>query len=283
MSTFRRGKYGYKSFTRASKFRRTMRGRRMGKAPISRAAYRVNGRGYHPFGQVGRPYSSVPQDYKMVDQAQAATAIPGGASGTGAGLQVFLNGVVVGAGFYNRVGRQICMKSLELMYEFSPTNSNVAAQPDLRTRILIYYDRQPNNAAPTIAQVLTTYNSHGTAFSNVWSFSNPTMKDRFVILRDIRLVLPPIGANGVLVTDSPFQRLVNNEHSKGADQINAMSGSIFLPLKDLMSTYSASTDPAVIGDCTTGALFVHYVTEDSSAATPAWQVRTSARLRYIDC
>jgi len=286
MGTYRRS-YRSTGGLRFSHGRRSLRfgaGRSYsrGAMTLRRAARTGVGKGYHPYGRPGRPYSSIASDYKSVD-----VYVPPATLATSGGVSerlVLLNGLQAGAGFFNRVGRQIQMKSVEIMYEFD--NDGSTNQDASRARLICFYDRQPNGAQPTPAQLLTGYDQAGTAITsgNPWSFPNPTNKDRFVILKDIRLNFPDTVAGGATESNSGFAMwAMNNQHDKGAQAVNALQGSFFLSMKDMMTTYTGVND-GTVGALQTGALFLMALVENNNVAGPTgWIFAASSRLRYVDC
>lgn len=181
-----------------------------------------------------------------------------------------VNGVQEGSSFYNRIGRRIAMKSLHLVGSFA-FNQGMSTGGEY-DRVMLIYDRQPNGAAPTIADVLTDYNNAGATSTTSLSALNMNNSDRFMVLRDIRLATfendaasPPNALNEAFI-DYTTNRVNVNE---------------FVKLKGLETHYRATTNPAVIGDIATGALWV--VTFGSiPVATAPLDFNFQTRLRYWD-
>lgn len=135
------------------------------------------------------------------------------------------NGVAQGTGGSQRIGQQICSKSVSYHINVdqattTPVSANV--------RIIIFWDKQPNGANPTVAQLI-----QGTADIN--AFLNVSNKERFVVLRNLMFSL---SVNGM-----------NTDFKEGHIKLN------------MLTTFTdAGTIPR------TGGLFVYFVSD--AAANP---------------
>lgn len=174
----------------------------------------------------------------------------------------FLNCMVNGAELHQRVGRKIYMKSLHLHGAVTGFGASINQQSF--GRIIIFYDAQPNAAAPTIAGLLQDANAGGA--TNPYSHLNLTNRQRFKILRDYRLILGPTNANA-LVTNI-------NDPIKNSYLID-----IFIKLRGLEAIYNG-TNGGTIADITSGSIGVTFIS-DSGAATD-YELLYSSRLRYYD-
>jgi len=102
--------------------------------------------------------------FNFVDSNVATTAI---GAGLGFSVPLLLNGLQLGTGGSNRIGRSILMKTIYIW----------AAQAGTQSRHIILYDKQANGAAPAIAdvfQVTTTARSP----------LNYSYLDRFALIYD---------------------------------------------------------------------------------------------------
>lgn len=289
---------GYRRGRSASKYKRKYRTLKRARGYAAARRY-PRARGYHPYGQMMRPYSSVPRDFKTFDTlGQSYTGRRNPFPFSSAGRFWALNTVINGASFWQRVGRQICMKSLELFYEIRTTGTNIIDTFRTCNRLLVVYDRQPNGAPPLISQILaevgqtTTAGGTNTPFgiltANPWAEPNPVYKDRFVVLRSVKGILPPVGAGGAtrFDQDRAGEDFVMLPADNGThDQIGAtgmMTGHLFIPLKNLMTTFIDSTGG--IGDIATGALWLIVQNDDQVAgAASTWGLNFNCRLKYMDC
>lgn len=180
-----------------------------------------------------------------------------------------LNGIAEGSSFFNRIGRRITMKSI--CVEGHIVNSGVESGDALDyIRILLVYDRQPNGAVPSLADVITNVNQAGTGETNPFGFPNYTNLDRFRILRDYRLGMFDTGnaaglteANSAVVNQTePTQRI-----------------KFFVNLKDAETRYGLTT--GVIGAINSGSLLLVMAGSQAAADAP-YSFRFNARLRYRD-
>jgi len=95
-------------------------------------------------------------ELKNVDFSGAAFLSAGS---TTASLEGLINGVAVGAGTDQRVGRRVTMKSLWVRWNFTMQSTSVGTSP---FRILIVYDKQPNGGTqPAATLVLQTNDING--------------------------------------------------------------------------------------------------------------------------
>lgn len=179
-----------------------------------------------------------------------------------------LNLIRVGSTFCNRIGRKIEMQSLRVAGRLD-TLRTVADEE--YTRILIVYDRQANGALPAIADILQTTDQATANTTTSFSGVNLNNRDRFVILRDERIVTPSATVTAGVITNlgvvDPVHRLTNFDW--------------YIKMKGLLTQYKADSAPAVIGDIATGSLLL--VTFGATAAgSEGWAVALESRLRYLD-
>ncbi len=173
-------------------------------------------------------------EFKSIDIAASGTV------STTAGF-VLLNGTAPGDDFDTRDGRVIRMKSIQITLTYF-INSNATLT---FIRILVFIDKQPNEATPTITQLLDT--------SSIVSFRNLDFRKRFIILKDDIVAMTIQGAN----------RLGSWKYYK---QIDAKT------------QYDADTT-GTIADITTNAIFLMLV---SSEGTNLPNVTRVSRVRFID-
>jgi len=227
----------------------------------------------HSLGRGGRVGSAalytktVPQmrtlELKSVDTANATYTL------NTTGQFTVLNVPVNGAAFYNRIGNEIEMKSLHLIGNITAT-ANAGSAPGEYARIMVVYDRQPNGAAPSTADLLTSYASAGTTTSTVFDHLNPNNKERFLVLMDDRLAF----ADSLKATAANAATQGAVDFSKNEVNINR-----FIKLRGLTTRYKAST--GAIGDISIGSLLL-FTFGSIAAGTEAYGVNLSARLRFTD-
>jgi len=175
-----------------------------------------------------------------------------------------LNGIQAGAGFYNRIGSRIEMKSLQINGFLGPAVGASSTTP-ANLRMLIVYDRQPTGALPVISDILQDRLQTGVAITGGLSHINLDNRDRFSILRDVRWAMPTTTA-GVLTGVA-----------SGVGE--PWTVNLFLKLKGLGVHYKSTTNPTTIADIATGALYACWVAETNDSD---WVIEAGFRLRYDD-
>lgn len=212
------------------------------------------------------PSAPARTEIKTCDVFNAAGPGPIVANVDSAGSLTLLNGIQAGSSFYNRVGRKINMKSLHLIGSFQPTGSNVTT-PEY-ARVMVIYDRQPNGAAPTASSILTSYDNAGNQLGTSYAHLNPTNSDRFRVLADVRMVMP----DGKTTAET-------SQEAGLVDQSGPVNVNRFIKLRGLETVYKASSNPAVVGDISTGSLYLFTFGYNGTGAS---QFAFTTRLRYYD-
>lgn len=198
--------------------------RRAYKARRSGAAYR------HPrrtrVATPGRALSMVPMrktaELKYADIQQHQTDV------IDTGTFILLNGIGQGLEAYNRVGRQILMKQLDLKLSFTQQNGAVNAQ---QLRYMVVYDRQSNGAVFTNANLLDN------SVALLWwtrKPTNPDNRDRFEILLDRTLQInPTLLEQSAPVFDHRLQLTLPTQYNgAGATVASITTGSLYLVFFD---------------------------------------------------
>lgn len=192
--------------------------------------------------------------------------------GTGNNQIGAVNLIQAGSSFFNRVGRKIELKSFTFKGIVFPvrtqTNEHLA-------RIILLYDRQTNGALPAVADILQTTDQTGANTTTSYSGINMNYRDRFLILRDIKLALPSVTDTGGVTTNL------------GAiDGVTPTTNiSFHVKLKNLVTQYRADSSPSVIGDIATGGLYMLFLGNligSLGVATNGWNIAWESRLRYGD-
>jgi len=222
-------------------------------------------------------YSSIPgvlvdkkPEVKAVDSSPSVVLPAGSLAFT------LLNGIQEGSSFYNRIGRKIAMKSLHFTGNIAPGVNHTGSDRDY-VRWMIIYDRQANGATPTPADLLTNYDNTGATLTGTpYLGLNLNNADRFVVLRDKRIALSQRQYSGALAPNPDTWYGANFQNYQSDLTINE-----FIDLKGLEVHYKASTNPAVIGDIATGALY--FVCGVATATgVGAYEAIVNSRLRYWD-
>lgn len=259
-----------------AKMQRAVTARR-GARMVARTQSTISGR---RMGRVPRPLPA-----RLVSRSgeikalvvSSGTGAPGGAAlaCNSTGSIIALNLIQAGSSFFNRVGRKIEMKSLLL--EFTPRPVAAARSTAADTlRVLVVYDRQTNGALPAISDILQDTEQNGTNTTISTSNINLNNRDRFQIIRDARMCLPAItnAATGVPTLAWPSTM-------QGTSETGALYRS-FMKLGELVTQFKADSAPAVIGDISTGGLYLITFAAQAAGAEGFTIVDWNARLRYHD-
>jgi len=201
-----------------------------------------------PADRVGRgfrgTYSRSQVEKKYVDIASAQYA----ADTTG--TVTALNLCNEGTGVSQRVGRKICMKSVQVRGWIT---QETAQQPCM-VRIMLVWDKQVNGVIATIAEILSAATSN--------SFMNLDNRERFVVIKDKHYTLGTRNStSGTAVADKSVSEPIN----------------IYKKLPEGSFTIFDGTG-AGIADINTGAL---YLVTIGSAADAGLAV-LATRVRYTD-
>jgi len=179
-----------------------------------------------------------------------------------------LNLIRAGSTYVNRIGRRIEMKNIRITGSLTPLRT-VAGTDYLR--LMIIYDRQTNGAVPAIADILQTTDQAAANTTTAQSGINLNNRDRFSILRDLRIVPPSITITAGVATNigiiDPVSPLCNID--------------LFVRLKGLITQYKADSSPAVIGDIATGGLFMVTMGQQAPGAE-GFNGGFESRLRFND-
>lgn len=201
---------------------------------------------------------------KVVDTLNNAVAI------NTTGVFTLLNAMVPGATEYQRVGRKISMSSVQLRGFIRFRQAGTAPSNDF-IRAILFYDRQPNGAAPVLADVLQDVDNTGGNSSTSLSSLNINNADRFKILRDMYWSVP-----------SASVATAQNGTTGGAQLLDYKPASFreFVSLKGMEVHFNAGT-AGTIADITTGSLYLLTVGLRGDVDSQ-WQCAFNSRVRYAD-
>lgn len=192
-------------------------------------------------------------------------------------IQILCQMPVEGPGVWNRISRRTRGHSLEIKGYIKPSLANATAQPAQYARVIVVYDRQANGAVPTLATVLAQYGYDGTAYTDCYAGLNVDQRDRFKILRDRKILLPPLGVNGVAATTSSAAAFSSN----GDLSDSLLNFHEYILLGDAETQYKATSSGGVT-DISTGAYHIITFASDDASATSAWIFTFSTRYRFRD-
>lgn len=182
------------------------------------------------------------------------------------GQYEILNVPIKGDDRYERNGRNIRMKSIQIRAAIIREAAVVTdISPDF-LRYIVVYDKQSNGAPPAMADFLR--DATAGAQSNNFSFINLDNRDRFEILRDVSFptnIVPAAAVQSTLVFD-PTKPTYNVD--------------LYIPLKGKEVMFN-SNNAGTSADIQTGALYIfcaNFVTGNNNK----YQMQYTSRLRYYD-
>lgn len=217
-------------------------------------------RRYNP--RAGRYYKGAGPEVKYLDIKGAIqysdTAVGANTAGSSS-LPVLelLNGCVQGTDSTTRIGRKICMKSIQGRWTFTlqtaAAGTQAAGVVAGQARLLIVYDKQANGAAPIATDIL----QDGTT-SSLQSPLNLNNRERFIVLIDKFINLDPQGP--ACQTIKFYKKL-----PKRAQDVIFNGG-----------------NAGTIGDIQTGSVYALFVTNVQATASAALNGWSYNRIRFID-
>lgn len=168
----------------------------------------------------------------------------------------YLNPVIPGNGFYQRIGNRIQGQSLNMNILFVP--KNVVHVNSFTGKLVVIYDKQPNGNAPAYTTIFSAQTFSGTVTTNPLTLPlNIAQRDRFVVISSEYVTLPGTG-----------QSIQNPQE---------FTKNIYRELKDIEIVYSGNDGS--IGACSSGALLLFLVTND---AAPNYDAMISSRFVFKD-
>jgi len=186
------------------------------------------------------------------------------------GTILALNLIQAGSSMFNRIGRRIEMKSIRFQATVNVLNVTRSSLIDY-CRLLVVYDRQTNGALPTINTVLLDTDQAANNTTTSFSGINMNNRERFFVLMDKRFAVPAV-TNTASVLTNVFPN--GDSQWPKTDEFRKIPG--------LTTHYGADSAPAVIGDITTGGLYVICLATIAAGAENFQVATWNARLKYID-
>lgn len=200
-----------------------------------------------------------------------------------------LNIIRDGVGLSQRIGARISMKSLRMKFSMTMNEATSIAEYPGAYRVLLVYDRQPNNAGyVNINDLIKSVDQNTTTASDtstqLFGGLSPKYVERFIVLRDILKYKPastPTGTVNQFIYKTPF----STENSTYViDE--------YVDLKGLETIYrsepiAGAGDPPVYPAGTidwiqTGALVLYVYADVSAGGGNSFALRGYTRLRYKD-
>jgi len=183
-----------------------------------------------------------------------------------------LNNMRLGTGISERAGNKIKCRSVKLHLNLVVAQGAVPQLVVTYCRVLVVYDRAPNLAYNPTNTLLAQQpsNASGAVPGSWYSALNPGYFDRFVILMDETVVLPPYDATGMGLFASFSATNPENFTIKR-----------YIPLKNLETSYNGNNTNPTIAQVQTGAVIVYTYGSQAHATQPYGWVGT-ARFRCHD-
>ena len=216
------------------------------------------------------------KEKKGCDVSFTNTAISS-SNGTNAGIWL-LNGVQEGVGSWNRIGRYIWNKSVELDLELDWLTSNTATDSAQTVatwvRCTVVWDKQPNNGTiPNFDTIFGHTDQAGVESASIMDHLRYDNMFRFKVLADSYI-------NPSMVNTTAG----NNPQTTGLSIISdtRMRWHKYIKLGNRMTNFSGTANPVTTANISTGALYL--IIRAPTTGDEYWQIRgnSTARLRYVD-
>ena len=175
---------------------------------------------------------------------------------------ILVNGCIPGSQNYNRIGRKINSKSLQIHGFLIIANQANAVEQ--KVRMLVVYDKQSNGVAPTYANVIQSQNIAGTTSSTINDMVNLDNRDRFEIIRDRLFYL---GGQNTTAT----QTWTSGPNLVTVDE--------YIPLGNRETLFNAGA-AGTIGDIASGAIYVMLISSQPNAT--GCNFYSAFRVRFVD-
>lgn len=103
-----------------------------------------------------------------------------------------LNGIEIGTGANQRIGRNVYLDKIDIWYQLNNVDISISAGAH-DVRVLVFLDKAPiyTGAAPVVTDLLQTVTTAGAASTNSASMLNMDNRNRFHILHDNVVNIPP--------------------------------------------------------------------------------------------
>ena len=191
-----------------------------------------------------------------------------------------LNGVQEGVGSWNRIGRYIWNKSIELDltldWQTSSTASDSAQMVATWVRCLLVWDKQPSGGAiPNFDTIFGHTDQAGIETSSIQDHLRYDNMFRFKVLLDTEI-------NPTLVNTTANNAAATSGASIIADtQIRYHK---FLKLGNKMTNFSGTANPMTNANISTGSLYLVIRAPSTVPTSESWTLSntSTARLRYVD-
>ena len=190
-----------------------------------------------------------------------------------------LNGIQEGVGSWNRVGRYIWNKSVELDLNLQMSTQTAALDTAVTAaqwvRCVLVWDKAPNNGTiPAFDTIFGQTSQTGVESVSVNDHLRYDNMFRFKVLLDTQI--------------NPMITASSNQTTTGSASASVTTNTLvryhkFLKLGNKMTNYSGTANPVTTANISTGALYLVLRTPEEGLQD-FWTLKNSstARLRYVD-
>jgi len=179
-------------------------------------------------------------------------------NGVGSGHTALINGLIPGVERYQRVGRRVTAKAINVRCYVYTSAASPAVIDDL-FRIAVIFDEQPATVLPTASSLWSQVTSAGVVSTNMLSFNNRDNSMRFKTLRTHTVQI-----NAEQQASETYQGRIYWEWD--------------IPC-NFTTQYNAGATGGLT-DITTGAIYL--VAHGNNSAVAQWSVDYSVRYKFYD-
>lgn len=185
-----------------------------------------------------------------------------------------VNLVDVGPEFYQRIGRQIQLQSLQLTGRLSCQPEMNASPPGVYSirpemvRVSVVYDRFPSPEMPLFSDIFGRTSGHGVRATSVWDPPRIENAERFIVLKDITMTQVPVAHEMELSSTTIPYWVIDLDET--------------VDLQGLKTTFKAYSTVASYQNICSGALYVIFRSTRAFAGCYYRLFGFSARLRFSD-
>ena len=202
------------------------------------------------------PVSLPPTELKSVD---SSGTIALNNDGLGTGHTALINGLIPGSNNYQRIGRRVTAKKINIRCYVYTSAASPAVIDDI-FRFAVIFDEQPSTIAAITSSALWEQTTNtGVTSTNMLSFNNRNNSMRFKTLRSHMVQ-------------------INAEQQASETYKERILWEWDIPC-NYTTQYNAGVT-GLVGDITTGALY--FVAHGNNSATAQWSVDYSIRYKYHD-
>lgn len=214
--------------------------------------------------------AEAPLELKGIDNIYTDNAIE--AVNTGNGSARLISGVQVGAEEWNRIGKTIHVKSLQVRAHFAHAytyeNTPDFASFGNKVRIIIVRDMKPSVSLPDISTIVASLDETGTeTCDRMVSMPNMKYTKRLRILRD-EVIEMPVSARSA--PGSPIESIVNY-----------YTYQTFIDMKGDRMDFDDTNNPIVLSDVVNPAYYI-YLRSLLNETYSIVSATVCSRMRYYD-